>query len=284
MSDAGSSTQKPPEALQAPTDRSQRPRIVGPEEGPGKPFPIYLSGTVQRGFGRGGKDLGCPTANLPSKVLSQEGGLIDAPTGVYFGYARILGEEEGGRGEEYEDKEQKDKAVGSKSDESGVKSTSGNLTEQDFKVYPMVMSLGWNPFYANKTKTAVRAVRCWLRESVSRVLTDTCHRLAQQEVHIMHPFKADFYGLHIKTIVLGYIRPEYNYVNVGECCAPRVEAGQQRRRVLIRTFDPQHTTDALIEDIETDKEVAHKSLERKGYSVFETDPFFAAKSSSSSSL
>lgn len=36
-----------------------------------------------------------------------------------------------------------------------------------------------------------------------------------QEVHIMHPFKADFYGLQIQTVVLGYIRPEYNYVNVG---------------------------------------------------------------------
>ena len=40
--------------------RVDRPQIVGPDV-PQLPFPIRLSGLVQRGFGRGGKDLGCPT-------------------------------------------------------------------------------------------------------------------------------------------------------------------------------------------------------------------------------
>ena len=40
--------------------RKLRPDIAGPEI-PQSPFPIYLSGAVQKGFGRGGKDLGCPT-------------------------------------------------------------------------------------------------------------------------------------------------------------------------------------------------------------------------------
>lgn len=44
--------------------RASRPEIVGPEV-PQKPFPILLSGAVQRGFGRGGKDLGCPTGMCP---------------------------------------------------------------------------------------------------------------------------------------------------------------------------------------------------------------------------
>ena len=43
--------------------RTSRPEIVGPEI-PQEPFPIFLSGAVQRGFGRGGKDLGCPTGTL----------------------------------------------------------------------------------------------------------------------------------------------------------------------------------------------------------------------------
>ena len=42
------------------TGRENRPDIVGPAF-PESPFPILLSGEVQRGFGRGGKDLGCPT-------------------------------------------------------------------------------------------------------------------------------------------------------------------------------------------------------------------------------
>jgi len=49
----------PPAALK--TDlRASRPEIVGPEA-PAEPFPIPLVGAVQMGFGRGGKDLGCPT-------------------------------------------------------------------------------------------------------------------------------------------------------------------------------------------------------------------------------
>lgn len=201
---ASDSTQDPPPALQAPSDRSQRPSVVGDAAGPSNPFPIYLSGTVQRGFGRGGKDLGCPTANLPSRLLksaseqvsSQRGGqgstdLADAPTGVYFGYARLLSEDEGGRGEEYEDQEQKEKAKSNeKSDVASSAKSSSPLRDADTIVHPMVMSLGWNPFYANKTKTA--------------------------EVHIMHPFLTDFYGLQIRVIVLGYIRPEYNYTSLGK--------------------------------------------------------------------
>jgi hypothetical protein len=40
--------------------RTCRPEIVGPDA-PSQPFPIPLAGPVQKGFGRGGKDLGCPT-------------------------------------------------------------------------------------------------------------------------------------------------------------------------------------------------------------------------------
>lgn len=42
------------------SDGAQRPQIVGPES-PEPPYPIALEGAVQKGFGRGGKDLGCPT-------------------------------------------------------------------------------------------------------------------------------------------------------------------------------------------------------------------------------
>lgn len=32
----------------------------------------------------------------------------------------------------------------------------------------------------------------------------------------MHQFPADFYGHHMSVLVLGYIRPELNYVSKGE--------------------------------------------------------------------
>ena len=40
--------------------RATRPLILGPDS-PEPPFPIALAGNVQTGFGRGGKELGCPT-------------------------------------------------------------------------------------------------------------------------------------------------------------------------------------------------------------------------------
>lgn len=54
-------------------------------------------------------------------------------------------------------------------------------------VYPMCMSIGWNPFYKN----TVRSV----------------------EVHIMHNFETDFYGSHMNLLIAGFIRPEYDYVS-----------------------------------------------------------------------
>ncbi|EJF62909.1 riboflavin kinase [Dichomitus squalens LYAD-421 SS1] len=169
--------------------RATRPDIVGPDV-PQKPFPILMSGAVQRGFGRGGKDLGCPTANLPDESIVPMSSVTE--TGVYYGYAQVSREKDG-------------KAV---------------LAEEDGRVLPMVMSLGWNPFYKNEKMSA--------------------------EIHIMHDFRGDFYGHDLKVMVLGYIRPELDYVS----------------------------REALIEDIETDKRVAIKSLARPSYQRYQSDPFF----------
>lgn len=56
-------TKRPTAPFQTESFRQARPEIVGPEE-PEPPFPINLAGLVQKGFGRGGKDLGCPTGTV----------------------------------------------------------------------------------------------------------------------------------------------------------------------------------------------------------------------------
>ena len=49
--------------------------------------PIHLAGAVTSGFGRGSKQLGVPTANLPPEPLAEQlAGLAD---GVYFGCAAL---------------------------------------------------------------------------------------------------------------------------------------------------------------------------------------------------
>ena len=56
-------------------------------------------------------------------------------------------------------------------------------------VHKSVMSIGWNPFYKNKTRSA--------------------------EVHIMHKFEDEFYGSNIKVVVLGRLRGEKDFDSLG---------------------------------------------------------------------
>ncbi|KAA8495470.1 Riboflavin kinase [Porphyridium purpureum] len=81
----------------------------------GEPF-LRLTGPVVRGFGRGSKELGCPTANIP--VEPYELLLSGMPTGVYYGYCVVQG---------------------------------AAHVEPDLR--KMVMSCGYNPYYGNTKRT-----------------------------------------------------------------------------------------------------------------------------------
>ena len=117
-----------------------RPLIAGPET-PSPPFPLRLSGPIVKGFGRGSSELGIPTANIPIAGLSV-GGNEDVESGVYYGWAGVDVEEDGkrcGNG----DGETEEKREG-----QGEAKAKGN-------VWPMVMSIGWNPYYKNTKRSVV---------------------------------------------------------------------------------------------------------------------------------
>lgn len=176
-----------PDKLTTPVIRpSERAHVVDPQEGPVAPFPMCLSGAVVKGFGRGSKELGIPTANLEESAIPDL--LGHAESGIYYGLACIEG---------------------------------------DDTTYEMVMSVGWNPYYKN----TVRSV----------------------EVHIMHKFHEDFYGKQLRIIVIGFIRPEYNYTSM----------------------------ESLIEDINEDMNVARRSLARPAYQKYRSDEFLKAHTGSS---
>lgn len=75
----------------------------------------------------------------------------------------------------------------------------------------------------------------------------------------MHKFPTDFYGHFLDVVVLGYIRPELDYISRGSSDPPRC--------IDIR-LTPLNSIDALIEDIQTDIRVAHNSLARPAYQAF----------------
>jgi riboflavin kinase len=75
----------------------------------------------------------------------------------------------------------------------------------------MVMSIGYNPFYKNTVRSA--------------------------EVHVLHKFEKDFYGSEMKVLLMGFIRPEYDYDSL----------------------------EGLVEDIKEDIVVSGASLGREGW-------------------
>ena len=107
-----------------------RPPLAGPPGGPESPFPIRLSGPIVKGFGRGSKELGIPTANIPLAGLSV-GGHEEIESGVYYGWAGVDVDEQGERVVEMK--------------EGGAKGG----------VWPMVMSIGFNPYYNNTVRSVV---------------------------------------------------------------------------------------------------------------------------------
>lgn len=182
-----------------------RDPIAGPDSGPPAPFPIRLSGEVISGFGRGSKELGIPTANLPIEGLAV-GGNDDLESGVYYGFAGLQ------RSSPVEGAESH--TLGRRK-EDGEKEEAGK--EKENGVYPMVMSVGWNPYYKNEKRSV--------------------------EVHILQAFGKDFYGTNMKVLILGFIRPEYDYVSL----------------------------DSLVEDIKTDIDVTKASLARESYAKYKDE-------------
>ncbi|KAK5113212.1 hypothetical protein LTR62_003548 [Meristemomyces frigidus] len=199
----------------------KRDLTAGPEEGPAPPFPLRLDGKVIKGFGRGSSELGIPTANIPIEGLSV-GGHSEVESGVYYGWAGLsacpsIAESPPTQRGAYTHlpssiQEPLLHAAASATPAPANQNTGG-------QVYPMVMSIGWNPYYKN----TVRSV----------------------EVHVMHSFSHEFYGAHMNLVILGYIRPELDYVS----------------------------KEKLIEDIRTDIEVAGRSLAREGYARFRGEPY-----------
>jgi riboflavin kinase len=78
----------------------------------------------------------------------------------------------------------------------------------------------------------------------------------------MHDFRSDFYGYDMQAVILGYIRPELDYTSKGSSFALLA------RTMLLTSC----RAEALIEDINTDKSVALRSLSREAYMKFGVDP------------
>ena len=49
-------------------------------------FPCFIEGQVVKGYGRGSRELACPTANIEKSVVN----LVNLSNGVFYGFAQLL--------------------------------------------------------------------------------------------------------------------------------------------------------------------------------------------------
>lgn len=212
-----------------------RDPLAGPST-PQPPFPLKLRGPVIKGFGRGSKELGIPTANIPLSGLSI-GGHDDLDSGIYYGWCTLdhssissTTAQTNGSAADAPNGSSDTNAEHEQSSNHAVKdleypstslpappsqSNGGNSSEP--VVYPTVLSIGYNPYYKNTHRSI--------------------------EIHILANFPADFYGATLSLLILGFIRPEYDYVS----------------------------KEALVEDIREDIRISQRSLEREAYRAWKGD-------------
>ena len=150
-----------------------RPLIVGSSTGLEEPYPLQMEGRVIRGFGRGSSELGIPTANLPVDD-NLTPWIRYITSGVYFGWASL----------------RLQSSHPNHPTTSSDATTTTTTTTTGFSVYPMVMSIGYNKFYKNQSRSA--------------------------EVHVLHKFEADFYDVEMRLLITGFIREERDYDTVQE--------------------------------------------------------------------
>lgn len=71
----------------APPDSRSRPQPEPEADGVMRHLPYFCRGQVVRGFGRGSKQLGIPTANFSEQVVDNLP--ADISTGIYYGWASV---------------------------------------------------------------------------------------------------------------------------------------------------------------------------------------------------
>ena len=138
-------------------------------------LPIRFISICTKGYGRGSRELGIPTANVSkddADCTMSVDSVDSLPTGIYFGYARI-------------------------GDYSGDFSESSITTEGSLgKTFVAAVSIGYNPTYGNEEKTIE-----------PHLIAPTDHPKRYSSL-CNETLLQDFYGETIRLSVIGYLRPE----------------------------------------------------------------------------
>ena len=188
------------------------------------------------------KQLGIPTANIPATALSA---YPDLASGVYYGFV--------GLSLSPSTTQPADNSHLTLSSSASTSTTSttypaANQEGNTVQIHPAVLSIGYNPFYANKTRSIEIHILHHVssRNPYSRlpifIYIHLPLLLSRRQIptNLLHPYQFpthNFYHSPLNLLILGFIRPEYDYKSL----------------------------ESLVSDIKTDCDVARRSLDREGY-------------------
>jgi riboflavin kinase len=195
----------------------QLPRLYALPEALGA---VRLSGRVVRGFGRGSRQMGVPTANLPPEEIDPAT-LAALPRGVYYAWAALAGEAGPPR-----------KAVLNIGARPTFADGTGDTVRPRARARARVArkcphrlpTLPTAPFPRSEgAKTRAMPPRNHATHSHTRAHTFRRNVpflfLPQVEVHVMHDFGREFYGEELRVRVLGFMRPELKFSGIAALVA-----------------------------------------------------------------
>ena len=143
------------------------------------PNVLRYRGSVDQGYGRGGKKLGVPTANLPSSLF--QNALEDITTGVYFGWATL------------------------------ERSSSSN------EVYKTVVNVGYSPTFEGQENSEKIIEAHLILDKNENDNSDTT--ATDDDSSSSSSIIDDFYGVPMRLQLVGFLRQEKKFDSFPELIA-----------------------------------------------------------------
>jgi riboflavin kinase len=166
------------------------------------PHVLRYRGKVERGFGRGGKQLGVPTANLPSHLFPKQA-LQNISTGVYFGWAMLE--------QQHQEQQQQQSPP----------------TAPQQSTYKTVVNIGYSPTFQGQENTEkIIEAHLIVEEIEQHHIQDQVQQHPQQQQQQQEEEEnmkdddekkknslplPDFYGVYMRLQLIGFLRSEQKF-------------------------------------------------------------------------
>jgi len=163
---------------------SNNDEIIPPSRARLLPNVLRYRGSVDQGYGRGGKKLGVPTANLPSSLFKNA--LVGVTTGVYFGWAALERDE----------------------------------NKTNFELHKAVVNVGYSPtFEGQENKEKIIEAHLIVEQygekqiiRIDEVGEETIIKYGKSVIE-------DFYGIPMRLQLVGFLREEKKFDSFPELIA-----------------------------------------------------------------